>query len=650
MNPTKSTDTPTINPSKAPTNTPTFIPTKTPTQTPTINPTKSTDFPTFTPTIFPTTSPTINPTQSTDNPTITPTNNPTISPTNIPTYTPSNTPTNDPTVTPTYNPTVTPTESPTVFPSNQPTSNPTNSPTVTTIAPSLSPTLSVVCNQFSIPTQIIVSQNISETITAGIQEFLNDYIDSSGLVYGDISFINVNEVLIISVDICHHLTFDIEYNIIVDELIIPIHETLLNISNQQFALYSDNNMFCDYSTLFECGGGSASIDNIKTCCSYNSEEILIKKIKKIRSIQIASFILKIIAPIIALIIICKLPILCLSLIYKCTDKDIDWTMVGIKDGMLICLGTITVFAIIVNILDWVTVGYLINGTVKPIKDLNILFDNHCYNNDGISIIQDVSGELQAILAFCVIEGLIGIIGVIIEIIGFSKDFEKLAAGLFGFFYVAELVLTTINVFVFILPVFNDYNGLISQPDSSYKCYFPTSIDIEPVSSSVIGGLLTPSPSISPTVSYPSDCHSITIPTPIDSLLNNNTKRDIELLIDGYTNISGISYNDLEFISNNKANYITFDLCYWITFDIQFDIIKTDLIEPIYITSVKGSETNISLYTDGFLFCDYSIEFECGGGKYPIEYTKNCCTFDQETENKLNKKIINIKSLQMASFN
>jgi hypothetical protein len=145
---------PSANPSAGPTAQPRPNPTAKPTSQPSAQPTADpTAQPTANPSANPSSGPTSNPTADpSSNPTINPTAQPTVDPTAQPSAYPTDDPTVQPTAPPTANPTADPTAQPTANPTAHPSSNPTAQPTANPIVnPSSGPTSNPTCNPTAQP-------------------------------------------------------------------------------------------------------------------------------------------------------------------------------------------------------------------------------------------------------------------------------------------------------------------------------------------------------------------------------------------------------------------------------------------------------------------------------------------------------------------
>eukprot|EP01084_Bolivina_argentea_P024119 45001_1 len=114
-----------------------------------------------------------------------------------------------------------------------------------------------------------------------------------------------------------------------------------------------------------------------------------------------------------------------------------------------------------------------NNLIQTMLDL---YDNKCYSEDTDVTILDLQNQFQNILILDMVEGVLDLISLLILIAGycFCRDstLEAMSEGIHGFmFAVFDLILITVNVFIFVLPSYQLFTSFYDN--ELHLCYTTT---------------------------------------------------------------------------------------------------------------------------------------------------------------------------------
>jgi len=348
----------------------------------------------------------------------------------------------------------------------------THYPTIEpTIEPSQYPTIKLNCKQirWEIDTKNVNYSTINYYLDAFIVNVTNNEINSNEYIHFEDVIINEDYIAFTE---CESPRFyNTETKTIYNDLILPIYMDHLKPESTSFESIQKDNTFaiCNYKTDFECYGGLQPLSFIDTCCFFDTQKnsTLSNNIQYIQQLSLSSLIIESSGPIILIPLFVRF-------------ENRKYGLVGI----LVIL--VAVFS-----LDIATVIIATSGINNPITLTDTLIDNQCYSVSGQSILEEISGNLKQIAVLGVAEAMLDLsdLGVNISEMLYndeidydgyddcldSNKFSVMRIVVFLCFYFLDLILTSINYFVFVRPALNKYKSL---QEIKYHCYDPSFVFFE----------------------------------------------------------------------------------------------------------------------------------------------------------------------------
>ena len=187
-----------------------------------------------------------------------------------------------------------------------------------------------------------------------------------------------------------------------------------------------------------------------------------------------------------------------------------------------CTMLCTIFGSLLDIILTFTVVGIINRN-DLIGSLFALYDEKCYSDDIELTIFDLQSQFETILILDVVEGCLDLSCLIILAFGYFKckgeTMEEVTQGIHGFIFgFFDLILISVNVFLFVIPTFNTFRD--SYDNQNYLCY--TTNTLQPTSMPTINPT-TPMPTNYPTMPtlFPTSVPT-SFPTSVPTLFSSTT--------------------------------------------------------------------------------------------------------------------------------